>query len=255
MSEYGDDLLPPEGEEPRDYGEEIERDPHGQAAPDLEQFEDLGPLSEEEAAKLADELKASKARVQRGVREDGLDLVNQPGLPDFALERRKVPAHPGQRAWERIGDETGFVPLPLSSQAKAAWAKTAAAWPEALGQYRYLLKKGHIGALTHFYSDQVPDVFYGTLVEHGFTAERAREETERRRVLFDPEGDLPLDILAVWGGSEESKATARSLIREWGLDGFRSSALHTQALSEQRMRQNKQLTQQAFVKAQERKKR
>ena len=46
-------------------------------------------------------------------------------------------------------------------------------------------------------------------------------------------GSLPSDIESVWGVSDRDRETAVFLIGEWGLDVFRSSAIHVAAVHEQ----------------------
>lgn len=68
------------------------------------------------------------------------------------------------------------------------------------------------------------------------------------------QGPLPPDIAAAWAGKvdgmgQPAENTARFLIGAWGLDKFRGSALHKQALAEVRRAKDKEAVRKAFLDA------
>jgi hypothetical protein len=97
----------------------------------------------------------------------------------------------------------------------------------------------------------------------GFTDAETRTKAERdaaaaKMVSWSEQdsfqGPLPPDIAAVWAGKldgmgQPAENTARFLIGAWGLDGFRGSALHKQALAEIRRSQDKEAVRKAFLDA------
>ena len=112
--------------------------------------------------------------------------------------------------------------------------------------------------------------------EYGSDAERQRAYRERKRLeqsglpdqrigpdrISDPSvtpspdpgrlvaessaESLPPDIAAVWR-SERDQGTARALIAAWGLDAFRTSELHKQALLELVGVERRRANQRAFL--------
>jgi hypothetical protein len=72
-------------------------------------------------------------------------------------------------------------------------------------------------------------------------------------------GILPPDVEAVWGGGKldgsghSAEETARYLIGQWGLDTFRESAIHQQALAEIEREKRLGPVRAAYVKAMKRK--
>ena len=60
---------------------------------------------------------------------------------------------------------------------------------------------------------------------------------------------LPRDLEQVWGVSPESRAMAASLVAEWGVEKFRSSALHTAALKNGEREAKMEAIRKAFIEA------
>ena len=84
------------------------------------------------------------------------------------------------------------------------------------------------------------------------------EPKTKRRVPSDwPlfEGDLPDDILRVWvtGKRPEDEMTARTLIGSWGLEVFRGSEIHKQALAAGSRDLRMEPIREAFIAAQKKK--
>jgi len=66
------------------------------------------------------------------------------------------------------------------------------------------------------------------------TSEWGRREWDRVAHV-----ELPPDIADLWGGNDEDLYTARALIDAWGLEAFRRSQLHRQAIEERKLRARK----------------
>lgn len=67
------------------------------------------------------------------------------------------------------------------------------------------------------------------------------------------EGELPGDILAVWGVSRSSELSARIMIAGWGIERFRDSEVHQMAVKEQASDARMDPIRKAFVAAQKKK--
>lgn len=61
-------------------------------------------------------------------------------------------------------------------------------------------------------------------------------------------GELPADIMAVWGVSQQSLASARYWVRVWGEAAFRESKVHRMALLEQERNKELSTVRQSYMK-------
>lgn len=65
---------------------------------------------------------------------------------------------------------------------------------------------------------------------------------------FIKEQELPPDVLAVWGVSERSLASASYWVRIWGEAAFRESKVHRMALLEQERNKELSTVRQSYMK-------
>jgi hypothetical protein len=129
--------------------------------------------------------------------------------------------------------------------------------------YRDLILDGEIyepvGVWLHRkWPSLIPSEVRKLLIEMGLPEARA-DTYARQRADDTGEIELPPDIEEVWGGGRLDGSghpailTARALVQEWGVEGFRGSALHQAALQEIRHVEVKDSFSRAFVEAQKRK--
>ena len=196
------------------------------------------PLSQEERkgaldrlAELASEGKITTASALLAQQEEeiGEPIPPEEGGPnppgglkyDFAWEREAIPHEPADREREKIRDTSMLVPLPLSGEAVAEWAKSQVVFllrrekrtdqfTPGMGQdYDYLFRKGHVGALERLYPGHSPGDFAALVSRHGFTEEQSVKAGRRREGQLSDEEKRRVERTVVVLSDQEAEHVNR----------------------------------------------